>query len=65
MKGNTVLKSLDDVSHEVVEPEPDRPAPDYLESISAGLHEPRHVPLPVRESEHSEFPGYRYWGINE
>jgi ribose 5-phosphate isomerase RpiB len=22
-------------------------------------------PLSVRESEHSESPGYRYWGINE
>jgi ribose 5-phosphate isomerase B len=22
-------------------------------------------PLPVREFEHSEAPGYRYWGINE
>ncbi len=65
MKGNTVLKSLDDVSHEVVEPEPDRPAPDYLESISAGLREPRHVPLPICVSEHSDSAAYRYWGINE
>ncbi len=22
-------------------------------------------PLPVRESKHSEFQGYRHWGINE
>jgi hypothetical protein len=65
MKGKTVLKSLDDLSHEVVEPEPDRPAPDYLESIPASLQELRHVPLPVREFEYFEAPGYQHWGINE
>jgi hypothetical protein len=65
MKGNSVLKSLDDIPHEMVEPEPDRPAPDYLEPIPAGLWEPQHVPWPVREWEHFESPGYPHWGINE
>jgi hypothetical protein len=65
MRGNTVLKSLDDHSHEVVEQEPDRPAPDYLESTPASLQEARHVPLPVWESEYSISPAYRHWGINE
>jgi hypothetical protein len=65
MKPNIVLKSLDDISPEVVEPEPDRPAPDYLEWIPANLKEPRYIPLPDRESEHSGFAGYAHWGLNE
>jgi hypothetical protein len=65
MKGKTVLKFLDDIAHEMVEPEPDRPAPDYLELIPARLQEPRHVPLPIRESEHSDWAAYPHWGLNE
>jgi hypothetical protein len=65
MKPNIVLKSLDDIPPEVVEPEPDRPAPDYLELIPANLQESRYVPLPDRESEHSGFTGYAHWGLNE
>ena len=65
MKEKTVLKSLDDLSHEVVELEPDKPAPDYLESIPVSLHELRHVPLPIRKSEHSDLTGYLHWGLNE
>jgi hypothetical protein len=65
MKGNSVLKSLDDIPHEMVEPEPDRPAPDFLELIPARPQEGRYVPLPSRESEHSGFAGYPHWGLNE
>jgi hypothetical protein len=65
MKRETVLNSLDDLSHEVVEPEPDRPAPDYLESSPASLQELRHVPLPIGVPEHSDSAAYRHWGINE
>ncbi len=65
MKPKTVLKSLDDRSREVVEPEPGRPAPDNLESIPASLPEPRYVPLPIREPERSYSEAYRHWGLNE
>ena len=65
MKPRTVLKSLDELSHEVVEPEPDEAAPAHLELIPAGLREPLHVRLPVREPEHSYSAGYRHWGLNE
>jgi hypothetical protein len=65
MKRNIVFKSLDDISPEVFEPEPDRPAPDYLELIPASLQEPRHVPLPILESGHSGFAAYPHWGLNE
>ncbi|MGA3179873.1 MAG: hypothetical protein ABSF38_05980 [Verrucomicrobiota bacterium] len=58
MKRNTVLESLDDLSHEMVEPELDRPAPDYLELIPARRQKPRHVPLPIWESEHSDWAAY-------
>jgi hypothetical protein len=65
MKRNTALESLDDFSPEVIEPEPDRPAPNYLESIPAGLREPLRVPLPIRKSEHSDWAAYQHWGLNE
>jgi hypothetical protein len=65
MIGKTVLKTLDDLSHEVVEPEPDKSGPAHLESIPASLQEARHVPLPVWESEFSKSQVYRHWGINE
>jgi hypothetical protein len=65
MKRETVLESLGDLSHEVVEPEPDNSVPAHLGLIPAGLRGAAHVPLPVRESEYSESPAYRYWGINE
>ena len=65
MKLNIVLNSLDDNSPEVVEPEPDRPVPDYLELIPARLQEPRPASLPFRGSEHSGFAGYAHWGLNE
>jgi hypothetical protein len=65
MKEKTVLKSLDDLSHEVLEPEADRSAPDYLEWIPESLEEPRHVALPVPEPEHYYSAGYPHWGLNE
>jgi len=65
MKVNTVLESLDDLAHGMVEPELDRPAPDYLELTPARLQEPRRVRLPVREPEHSYSAGYLHWGLNE
>jgi hypothetical protein len=65
MKQKTVLKSLDDLSPEVVEQEPDKSAPGRPESIPAGLRERRHVPLPVRESKHFYSTAYRHWGLNE
>jgi hypothetical protein len=65
MKRNTALESLDDFSPEVIEPEPDKPAPAYLEAIPAGLWVPRHVPLLIREPERSYSAGYPHWGLNE
>jgi len=65
MKTNTVPKSLNDLSREVVEPEPDWPAADFLELTPARLQELRPVSLPFRESEHSGFAGYPHWGLNE
>jgi hypothetical protein len=65
MKANTILESLDDISHEMVTQEADSPAPSHLESIPTGSREPRHVTLPVWALEQSESPGYRHWGINE
>jgi hypothetical protein len=65
MKRNTVLKSLEDFSPEVVEPEPDRPAQDYLDLTPARLQEPRPASLPFRGSERSGFAGYPHWGLNE
>jgi hypothetical protein len=65
MKRTGALKSLDDLSPEVIEPEPDRSAPDYLESTPATLQEPRHVPMPVRELERFASAAYLHWGLNE
>jgi hypothetical protein len=65
MKRNTVLISLDDFSSDVVEPEPDRSAPAHLEAIPAGLWEPRHVPLLIRDLEYSCSGGYPHLGLNE
>jgi hypothetical protein len=65
MKSKTVLKSLDDLSPEVIKLEPDKTAPAHLDSTPARLWGPRHVPLPVREWKHSDPVGYQHWGLNE
>jgi hypothetical protein len=61
MKTETVLKSLGDLSPELVEPEADQPA----SWIPAGQSELRHIPSPVWEAEHFYPAGYQHWGINE
>jgi hypothetical protein len=62
MKGKTVLKSLDDLSPELVEPEPDRPTQTNPKPSVQQLQE---IQLPIRAPEHSAFEGYRHWGLNE
>jgi hypothetical protein len=62
MKGNTILESLDDFSHEAVEPEPDRPT---QTNPKPSLHQPQEIQLPIRAPTHFGFEGYRHWGLNE
>ncbi len=62
MKGKTMLESIDDLSHEVVEPEPDRPA---QTDPKPSVQQVREIQLPLRVPEHSGFEGYRHWGLNE
>jgi hypothetical protein len=62
MKGKTVLKSLDDLSHEVCEPEPDRPT---QTNPKPSVQQPQEIKLPIRAPEHSGFEGYGHWGLNE
>jgi hypothetical protein len=56
---------FEDLTPEVFEPAPDRPAPSRLEGIPAGLSELRRVPSPVQEPEHFDSVEYQHWGINE
>jgi len=65
MKRKTVLKSLDDLSPEVVEPEPGRPAPASPKPTPASVQEPPETQLPILAPEHSGFAGYPHWGLNE
>jgi len=62
MKGKTVLESLDDLSHEMIGPEPDSSAQTNPEP---SVHQLREIQLPIRAPEHSGFEGYRHWGLNE
>jgi hypothetical protein len=65
MKEKTILHSFDELSHEVVKPDPDMPASVYPESTPARVREARRIPLPVQEPKDVASAGYRHWGINE
>jgi hypothetical protein len=62
MKAKTILESLDDVSHEAVEREPDSPTQTNPEPSVQQLRE---IQLPIRAPEYFGFEGYRHWGLNE
>ena len=65
MKRKEVLKSLADLSTEVVEAEAARPAQASPKPSPAGAEQPREPQSPIREPENSGFPGYEHWGLNE
>jgi len=65
MKRKTVLKSLDDLSPEVVEPKPDRRAQASLKPTPASVQGQVETQLPIPVPEHSGFAGYPHWGLNE
>jgi len=65
MKRKTVLKSFDDLSPEVVAPEPERPAQASPKPTPASVQKPPETKLPIAEPEHSGFAGYPHWGLNE
>jgi hypothetical protein len=65
MKPKTSLHSFDELSHEVVKPDPDMPAAAYPESTPAHVREARRIPLPVQEQKDVDSGGYQHWGINE
>ena len=62
MKGKTVLESLDGLSQETVEPEPDRPT---QTDPKPRVQQPREIQFSIRAPERSAFEGYRHWGLNE
>jgi hypothetical protein len=62
MKGKTVLESLDDLSHEMVEPEPDRP---MQTDPKPSVQQLREIQLPIRAPDYAGLEGYRHWGLNE
>jgi hypothetical protein len=65
MKTRPVLKSLADLSPEVLEPEPERPAQGNPEPSPADAKMQRENQLHITVPEHSGFVGYRHWGLNE
>ena len=65
MKRKTVVESFDDLSPEVVEPEPDRPAQASPKPRPASVQQPPETQLPILVPEHSIFAGYPHWGLNE
>ncbi len=65
MKRKKVLKSLADLSPEVVEPEPARPVQRNPEPGPADAKEQRENQLHIRASECSDFAGYPHWGLND
>jgi hypothetical protein len=65
MKRKNVLKSLDDLAPEVLEPEPERPAQGNPEPSPADAKTQRENQLSTTVPEHSGLVGYRHWGLNE
>ena len=65
MKPARVLKSLADLSPEVVGAEAARPAEASPKPSRAGEPQPRETRLPVRAPDHCDFTGYQHWGLNE
>jgi len=65
MKPKRVLTSLAELSPEVVEPEPDRPAHAGPKPSAAGAQQPRETQLSILVPEHAGFAGYQRWGLNE
>jgi hypothetical protein len=65
MKTRPVLKSLADLSPEVLEPEPERPAQGNPEPSPAEAKTQRENQLHFTVPEHSGFVRYRHWGLNE
>ena len=65
MKTKPVYKSLADLSPEVLEPEPERPAQGSPEPSPADAKTQRENRPYTTVPEHSGFAGYRPWGLNE
>jgi hypothetical protein len=65
MKPKPVLKFLAELYPKVVEAETAKPAQTDPKPSPAGVQQPREIQLPIRAPEHSDFEGYRHWGINE
>ncbi len=65
MKTRIALKSLNDLSLEILKPETDKPVPATPEPNSTVSQERDRVLVPLRQREHADSTGYRHWGINE
>ena len=65
MKRKTVLKSLENLSPKVFEPEPDRPAQASSKPTPASVQDPPKSQFPILVPEHSGLTGYSHWGLNE
>jgi hypothetical protein len=65
MKAITVLKSLDDLSPEVIGVEVATPAPASPKPNRVAEHQPQETQSPIPVPEYSGFAGYRHWGLNE
>ena len=65
MKTKPVLKSLADLSPEVLLPELDRPAQGKPEPTPTDAETQRETELHIAVPEDLRFGGYQHWGLNE
>jgi len=65
MKPKTVLKSLAELSSEVVEMGSTKPAQARPKPSPAGVQQLQETGLPFRVPDYSDLAGYSHWGLNE
>lgn len=65
MNEKEVLKSRADPSAEAVGADPARPVQADPYRSSTSVQQSQETSLLVPRSDHSDFQGYRHWGINE
>jgi len=65
MKSETVLKSLAELPPNMVETQTAKPAKADSKPITPAVHQPPQTQWPFRAPDHTEFTGYRHWGLNE
>jgi hypothetical protein len=61
----TIPESPANLSRELVEPEPDKPAQASPKRRPAGVQKAQETQLPILVPDHSGFAGYAHWGLNE